>query len=141
ALPAPARADGFISPFIGRNIGTEDACPSLRDCHKDNNAWGVAVGVMGDVIGFEEDINFSNKFFGDAPNLDSRVTSFMSNFMIIPKFGPVRPYAVGGLGVIMSRARLETPSVLISENNNLGYDFGGGLAILFGDHIGVRADV
>jgi Outer membrane protein beta-barrel domain len=141
ALPVPARADGFISPFIGRNFGTETACPNLRDCEGKNSAWGVALGAMGDVVGFEEDINFSNNFLGDAPNFESSVTSFMSNLMVIPKLGPIRPYAVIGLGLIMSRAKLQTPNVEISNNNNIGFDYGGGLAIFFGDHVGIRGDL
>jgi opacity protein-like surface antigen len=141
ALPAPARADGFISPFIGRNFGTETACPNLRDCEGKNSAWGVALGAMGDVVGFEEDINFSNNFLGDAPNFESSVTSFMSNLMVIPKLGPIRPYAVIGLGLIMSRAKLQTPDIEISNNNNIGFDYGGGLAIFFGDHVGIRGDL
>jgi len=141
ALPSPARADGFISPFIGRNVGVDSACPNLRNCETKNNTWGVAIGSMGNVFGFEEDINFSNNFLGEAPNFDSKVTSFMSNLMVIPKFGPVRPYTVAGVGIIMTRASLDAPSVQIADNNLFGYDYGGGLAVFFGDHIGVRAEV
>jgi hypothetical protein len=141
ALPVPARADGFISPFAGRNFGTETACPNLRDCEGKNSAWGVALGAMGDVVGFEEDINFSNDFLGNAPNFESKVTSFMSNLMVIPKLGPVRPYAVIGLGLIMSRAKITTPEVELSNNNSIGFDYGGGLAIFFGDHLGIRGDL
>jgi opacity protein-like surface antigen len=141
ALPAPARADGFISPFYGRNFGNNDACPNLQQCESKNSSFGAALGAMGDVVGFEEEISFSDKFFGEAPNLDSSVTSFMSNLMVIPKLGPIRPYAVIGLGLIMSRAKLETPAVEISNNNSVGLDYGGGLAIFFGDHLGVRGDL
>jgi hypothetical protein len=141
ALPAPARAEGFISPFYGRNFGNNDACPNLQRCEGKNNTWGVALGAMGDVVGFEEDISFSDKFFTDAPNVDSSVTSFMSNFMVIPKLGPVRPYAVIGLGLIMSRANLETPQVELTNNNSLALDYGGGLGIFFGDHLGIRGDL
>jgi hypothetical protein len=141
ALPAPARADGFISPFIGRNFGVDTACPNLRDCKDGNSAWGVALGAMGDVVGFEEDINFSDNILGEAPNFNSKVTSFMSNFMVIPKLGPIRPYAVIGLGLIMSRASLDLPSVEVSNNNSIGFDYGGGLGIFFGDHVGIRGDL
>jgi hypothetical protein len=65
----------------------------------------------------------------------------MSNFMVIPKLGPIRPYAVIGLGLIMSRAKLETPDVEVTNNNSLGFDYGGGLGIFFGDHVGIRGDI
>lgn len=140
-LPAPARADGFISPFVGRNFGTNSACPSLTNCEDKKLTVGVALGAMGNVIGFEEDISLSDKFLGEASNLDSSVASFMSNLMLVPKIGPFRPYGVIGLGLIISRATLDTPAVVISHNNSLGLDFGGGLAIFFGEHVGIRGDI
>jgi opacity protein-like surface antigen len=141
AVPAPARADGFISPFVGRNFGTDSACPSLTNCENHTLTVGASFGVLGNVLGFEEDISLSDKFFGDAPNLDSSVVSLMSNLMFIPKLGPVRPYGLIGLGLFISRASLKTPALVISHNNNLGFDVGAGLAIFFGEHVGVRGDI
>jgi hypothetical protein len=139
--PVPARAEGFISPFFGRNFGNNESCPNLERCESKNSSWGVALGAMGDVVGFEEEISFSDQFFGEAPNLDSSVTSFMSNLMVIPKLGPIRPYAVIGLGLIMSRAKLETPAIELTNNNSIALDYGGGLGIFFGDHLGIRGDL
>lgn len=141
AWPSPARADGFISPFVGRNFGTDSACPSLKDCQNKNLALGVAFGVMGNVLGFEEDISIADKFFGEAPNLDSSAVSLMSNLMFIPKIGPIRPYGVIGLGLVLTRSMLQTPAIVISDNNSLGFDIGAGLAIFFGEHVGVRGDI
>jgi opacity protein-like surface antigen len=141
ALPAPARADGFISPFAGRNFGTDSACPSLSNCERKNTVLGVSFGVMGDLLGFEEEVSIADKFFGDAPNLDSSAVTLMSNLMFVPKIGPVRPYGVVGLGLVLTRATLKTPAVVVSDNNNLGFDIGGGLAIFFGEHVGIRGDI
>jgi hypothetical protein len=52
----------------------------------------------------------------------------------------VRPYILGGVGLIKSHVDLTLGSVLDSSNN-FGWDMGGGLMIMFGRHIGVRGDM
>jgi opacity protein-like surface antigen len=65
----------------------------------------------------------------------------MSNAMIIPRIGPVRPYALAGLGLIKTHVEFTPSRVLSSTNNNLGWDAGGGIAAFFGAHAGVRGDI
>ena len=65
----------------------------------------------------------------------------MGNVMLAPRFGPVQPYALAGLGLIKTKMELTVPGVLNSNNNDFGWNTGGGLFIFFGDHFGIRGDI
>jgi hypothetical protein len=43
--------------------------------------------------------------------------------------------------LIKTHAELTVPSLLEFDNNNFGWDFGGGVMVMFGDHVGVRGDL
>ncbi len=62
----------------------------------------------------------------------------MGNFMLAPKFGPVQPYGLAGLGLIRTSVQGVGTS---SDENQFGWDLGGGLMVFFGAHVGVRGDV
>jgi opacity protein-like surface antigen len=138
---APARAQGFISPLIGFDFGGDSHCAAVSNCEDKNLNVGVSLGVMGNVFGFEEELAFAKDFFGEAAGLDSNVLTLMSNAMLVPNLGPFRPYALAGVGLIKSHIELTPSDVLTSDNNHFGWDIGGGLMILFGDHVGVRGDI
>ena len=53
ACAAPARAEGFISPFIGYNFGGDSGCPSISNCEDKNLNWGIGVGAVGGLFGVE----------------------------------------------------------------------------------------
>ena len=139
--PADARAQGFISPFIGFDFGGDSGCAAASDCEDKNSNIGVAFGSMGTVFGFEAEFAYAREFFGDTPTRDSNVLTFMTNVMIGPKIGPVRPYVVGGVGLVKSHVELTGPSLFESDNNSFGWDMGGGLMLFFGEHVGVRGDL
>ena len=139
--PTHARAQAFVSPFIGYDFGGDASCPQITNCENKKLNFGVSLGTMGSVLGFEEEIAYARDFFGTAPGLSSSVLTLMSNAMIIPKIGPVRPYALAGLGLIKTHVEFTPSSVLTSDNNNLGWDVGGGVAAFFGAHAGVRGDI
>jgi len=61
--------------------------------------------------------------------------------MIVPAIGPVHPYVLGGVGLIKSHVEFTTASILTTNNNNFGWDLGGGVILLFGGHLGVRGDI
>ena len=130
-VSAPARADGFIVPFVGYNFGGDSGnCPSLTDCNEKRLNFGVAFGSMGAAIGFEQDISYARNFFGETPGADNSVFSVMSNLLIGPGVGPVRPYFVVGVGLIRPHVSSLVGSVTNFDagKNSLGYDLGGGLA-------------
>jgi hypothetical protein len=137
---ADASAQAFISPFLGFNFGGDARCPELAGCEDKTLNFGVGLGTMGTVFGFEEEFGYAKDFFGDAPGLSSSVLTLMSNLMIVPNLGPVRPYGLVGLGLIKTHVELTPESVFTTDNNSLGWDIGGGVAIV-GDRIGIRGDI
>jgi opacity protein-like surface antigen len=139
--PTHARAQAFVSPFIGYDFGGDASCPQITSCENKKLNFGVSLGTTGRVLGFEEELAYAKDFFGTAPSLSSNVLTLMSNAMIIPKIGPVRPYALAGLGLIKTHVEFTPSSVLTSNNNNFGWDVGGGVAAFFGAHAGVRGDI
>ena len=141
ALPSQARAEGFISPLIGFNFGGDANCPSVQGCEDKRMNFGVALGAAGSIFGFEEEFAYARDFFGSAPTLKSSVITVMSNVMLAPKIGPVRPYLATGVGLIKTHVDLTTTSILTTDNNNFGWDIGGGLHITVAPHIGVRGDI
>jgi opacity protein-like surface antigen len=138
---ASARAQGFISPFLGYNFGGDSGCPNISECQDKRLNAGVALGVTGSVFGFEEEFGYAKNFFGNAPGLDSSVLTVMTNVMLTPNVGPARPYVLAGLGLLKTHVSLTPSSILTSDNNNLGWNIGGGLMIMVGGHVGVRGDL
>jgi opacity protein-like surface antigen len=137
---ATSRAQGFISPFIGFNFGGDANCPNITGCEEKRLNFGVSLGKMGSVFGFEEEFAYAKDFFGTAPTLNSSVLTVMSNVMFVPRIGPIRPYGLAGLGLIKTHVELTPTSLLTTDNNNFGWDIGGGV-IIGGEHVGVRGDI
>jgi opacity protein-like surface antigen len=140
AAPADAHAQGFISPLIGFDFGGDSGCPTASDCEDKNSNIGVAFGSLG-AVGYEGELSYARNFFGETPGTSSNVLTFMNNLMIAPKIGAVRPYVLIGVGLIKTRVEFTVPSLLELDNNSFGWDFGGGLMVFFGDHIGIRGDL
>ena len=135
------RAQGFVSPLVGYDFGGDSGCASVTTCQEKNLNVGVAVGALGSFLGFEEEFADARHFFGDAPGLTSSVVTLMSNVMVVPTIGPVRPYALAGVGLIKSHVSLTPSSLLTTDNNTVGWDVGGGLIVFLGEHVGVRGDL
>ncbi len=141
-LPAAsAQAQGFISPLIGFNFGGDSGCPEITDCDDKRLNAGVALGVLGSVFGFEEEFAYAKDFFGETPGVSSSVLTVMTNVLLAPDIGPIRPYALAGVGLIKTEVELTPGSLLTSDNNHFGWNLGGGLMIFFGEHVGVRGDI
>ena len=140
-LAREVRAQAFVSPFIGYDFGGDATCPQITNCQDKKSNYGVALGSMGSILGFEEEFAYAKDFFGNAPGLSSSVLTLMSNLMIVPAIGPVHPYALAGLGLIKTHVDFTTSSILTTNNNDFGWDIGGGVILLFGGHFGVRGDI
>jgi len=139
-----ARAQGFISPLVGYDFGGDARCPAigaLTSCQQKALNIAVGVGVIGSVFGFEAEAGYAPNFFGTSAGLNSSVVTLMGNPMLAPKIGPVRPYVLGGIGLIKTHVDLTTSSLLTCDNSSLGWDAGGGVMIFLGEHFGVRADL
>jgi opacity protein-like surface antigen len=137
---ATSHAQSFISPFIGFDFGGDANCPNITGCEDKRLNYGVSLGKMGSVFGFEEEFAYAKDFFGTAPSLNSSVLTVMSNVMFVPRIGPIRPYGLAGLGLIKTKVELTPVSLLTTNNNNFGWDIGGGV-IIGGEHVGVRGDI
>jgi opacity protein-like surface antigen len=138
----PARADGFISPFVGYNFGGDSQnCVSLNNCEEKRSNWGVSFGSESSPFGFEEEIGYARDFFGHTPTLDNSVLTLMSNLLIVIPAGPVRPYGLIGLGLVRPHAKTDLVSLTEVDQNTLGWDIGGGVNIFFGHTFGIRGDL
>jgi opacity protein-like surface antigen len=139
-----SRAQGFISPLIGYDFGSDARCPTLNtvnSCQDKKVNVAVGFGAMGNIFGFEEEVAYAPDFFGTASGLTSSVLTLMSNPMLAPRIGPVRPYVLAGIGLIKTHVDLTTTSLFTTDNNSLGWDVGGGVMISVSDHLGVRGDL
>src|SRR6476619_1755599 len=121
AAPRTASADWTITPFVGWNFsGSADVSgtggSSLENQFEKKIDYGVSLTGMGaGVVGFEVDFGYSPNFFetntGSNDQFDlasgSNVTTLTANAILgIPiggqHGGSVRPYVVGGVGLIRS---------------------------------------
>ena len=144
--PAVARAEGLIIPFFGVNFGG-DSGKDFGDAIDSNRFnWGVSIAFMGaGVIGVEADISYSPDFYGKSDIGGSSNLSFMGNMILGVPFGGqrgfgVRPYAVGGIGMIRSEVDAFGDPFKVKENQ-FGWDFGGGVMVFFGSHAGIRGEL
>jgi opacity protein-like surface antigen len=138
--PRDAVAQGFISPSVGYNFGGDTGCLSATNCEDKNWNLGVGVGALGSVVGFEFEVMYEDTFFGETESQATSLLTMMGNFMLAPKFGPVQPYGLVGVGLM--KTSLETVGNLAEDDQSqIGWDIGGGLMIFFGRHVGVRGDL
>jgi opacity protein-like surface antigen len=140
-LPAPSAAQAFVSPLIGYDFGDDSRCPEITGCEDKNLNIGVGIGTLGSFVGFELDISYAKDFFGAAPGYSSSVLTLMSDIIVGPQIGPVRPYATGGIGLIKSHISVDAAALLDSSNNDVGWNIGGGLMVFLGENVGVRGDI
>jgi opacity protein-like surface antigen len=155
--PNRASADWFVTPFVGGNFGGSanfGGDNNLTDEFERRVDLGASLGWMGaGIAGFELDWGWSPNFFqnttdgGEFALGDSNVTTFMANVILgIPvggqSGGGVRPYAVGGLGLLRSNISAGTFfDVDEFTSNDFGFDLGGGVHGYFNDNVGLRGDL
>lgn len=139
--PAQARADWFLSPWVGANFA--------NDPFEGNNqgTFGATVGVMGaGIIGGEFDFGYSPTFFGDEAVFGSNnVMTMMGNVIVgIPIGGAsgsgVRPFVSGGVGLMRTSIDTLFEDTAFSSND-FAFDVGGGVMGYFNQHFGIRGDV
>ena len=140
-LPSPTSAQTFISPLLGYDFGDDSRCPEITGCEDKNLNIGAGIGSMGPLFGLELEFSYAKDFFGAAPGFSSSVLTVMTDLIVGPEIGPVRPYATGGLGLIKSHVSFDATSLLDTSNNDFGWNLGGGLMVFFGENVGVRGDI
>jgi opacity protein-like surface antigen len=153
-MAAPAEAQWVVSPYLGANLA--------GDAEFRRGGPGLSVGLFGDRLGFEFDVERYNHFFKDkdvaeivpencgvAPrgepcaDLNTDALGFMGN-LVAPfsrKGATWRPYAAAGLGVI--RAWVTDPSRRLADTDqsNVAFNVGGGTLYSLNTRIALRGDV
>ena len=138
-VPRGADAQGFISASYGYNFGGDAGCRTATDCTNKNWNWGGSLGAVGSVVGFEAEWTHEGEFTGDVSTRTS-VTTLMGNFMLAPRFGPVQPFGVAGIGSI--KTTVEDRLLATSDSKNqIGWTLGGGLMLFVAKHVGLKGDV
>jgi opacity protein-like surface antigen len=158
--PRTASADWTLTPFIGGNFGgSADVNNGIAGTSTSNKFehkldYGVSLAGMGaGILGFEVDFGYSPNFFetGTASNNnfaltnDSNVTTLTGNLIVGAPIGghggQIRPYAVGGVGLIRSNVQDSAQFFDVASKNDFGFDLGAGVMGFFSQNIGIRGDV
>ena len=154
ASPAKASADWLFTPFIGVNWGGAATVSDFDDVFDEDfertTTFGASLGWMGaGIAGFEVDFGYSPNFYErtteDFEYGDSNVTTLMANVVLGAPIGGqsglgIRPYAVGGVGIIKSR--IDNAEQLFDvDKSSWGFNVGAGVTAFFSDSFGLRGDV
>jgi len=157
-VPRSASADWLVTPFIGWNFGgaadvNGNGGASFENQFERKLDYGVSLSNMGaGAVGFEIDFGYSPNFFetGTASNNafeftnDSNVVTLTGNAIVgVPiggRGGSVRPYVVGGVGLIRSNLTDATGVFDVTNKNDFGFDVGAGVMGFFAQNIGLRGD-
>jgi opacity protein-like surface antigen len=158
AVPRSASADWLVTPFVGWNFsGSADVNgnggASFNNQFEHKLDYGVSLASMGaGAVGFEVDFGYSPNFFetGTASNNafdftnDSNVVTLTGNVIVGAPIGghggSIRPYAVGGVGLIRSNVQDAEHVFDVSSKNDFGFDIGAGVMGFFAQNIGLRGD-
>jgi opacity protein-like surface antigen len=154
--PRPASADWTLTPFVGWNFGgsadinTGSSRSNTSSTFERKLDYGASLATMGrGAVGFEVDFGYSPNFFETSTppsgffkfTPDSNVTTLMGNVLIGGHSGPVRPYVVGGVGLIRTKLQDFNQVFSVNSKNDFGLDVGGGLMGFFSRNVGLRGDV
>ena len=151
--PSTASADWLFTPYLGgtfggsANIGTDGE--DFGDEFERKLNYGASLAWMGEgIAGFEVDFGYSPNFFEVSPDDDDfdlggdgNVTTLMANLIVGAPMAGVRPYAVGGIGLIKSKVDDADQFLTEINNNDFGFNLGAGVTGFVNDNIGIRGDV
>ena len=144
--PMPARADTLFIPFFGVNVGGDSGKKFSEAFDTSQFNWGASLTFMGGgVFGVEGDFGFSPDFYGKTDVGGSSVLTATGNLIIGVPFGGqqgfgIRPYGLGGAGLLRSKSDFGTGVAEIDEND-LTWSAGGGVLLFFGTRAGIRFDI
>ena len=135
-----AAAQGFISPSFGYNFAGDAGCPSVTDCESKNWNFGVSLGFLGSVVGFEGEFTYEDAFAGERSGGASKVVTMMGNFMLAPRIKIVQPYGLAGIGLIKTTVE-NTIAGTDETENQIGWTVGAGVLVFVHRHIALKGDV
>ena len=135
-IPATARADGFLSPYIGVNFGGDTTTKSTT--------VGGALGFIGTNAGVEVDLGYTPEFYGDDTlDVDGKVVTLMGNVLLGGRHKGFSPYVAFGAGLIRTNISAVTVGDVFDTEavkNSIGGNLGGGF-FAGSRHVTVRGDV
>lgn len=140
--PVAARADGYVSPFVGVNFANNSGNGRAN--------VGVAAGWMGaGIAGAEVDVGYAPNFFGSQGSFgNNSVLTLMGNLIVgIPggssRGAGLRPYGTIGVGLMRSDVNGQPAPGFVPSiaDNNVGLNGGLGLMGFLSEHVGIRGDV
>jgi opacity protein-like surface antigen len=144
-LPVTASAQAQLTLFVGGNFGG-DSGVSLDESINDTSKldFGARAGILAGIFGGEFEVGYTPNFYGKGTVFDSSsVLTMMGNLVLGVPAGPVRPYAVLGLGLIRRTIDYAQgpgqPGVAVTDSR-VAYDLGGGVSLFFRKHVGINAD-
>jgi hypothetical protein len=151
-LPASnAHADWLITPFIGSAFAGETTFLLLeRGGGTSTLTVGAAVALLTDgLLGLEAEVGHTPGFFegDDRAGLivTSRVTTLSGSVMVAAPVAltreSLRPYLVGGLGLLQARTTLVGRLLPGVEQDLLGLTLGGGAIGMLSERAGLRFDL
>ena len=154
AAPRTASADWTLTPFLGSNFGGSadvngSGGSTFSNKFEKKLDYGASLTSMGrGPIGFEIDLGYSPNFFESSTTATgfrftnkSNVTTLTGNLVIGGSSGSVRPYVVGGVGLIRTNVQDFGQLFETTSKNDFGMDVGGGLMGFFSKSVGLRGDV
>lgn len=121
---------GYFTPFLGVSAGGAMADPVIT--------FGASVSVHGLTgWGAEIDAGFAND--NNAQNREADMISAMVNLKWVKPAGRLRPFGVGGAGVLAMHGCLSQCPQVISVTD-FGLNAGGGAYYTVSDVVGLRGD-
>jgi opacity protein-like surface antigen len=148
--PASAAADWHLTPFIGLKFAGDTNLVDLEKAAGETKLlFGGSASLLGDgVLGVEVDFGYSPRFFQRAGRgglvRRSNVTTLTGSVIVAAPLRwtrqSLRPYLVGGLGLMHARID-DVLGVFRVDSNLLGLEVGGGVIGFLSDRTGVRLDI
>ena len=146
-----AGADWLFTPFLGGTFAAQNPffVPE-QGVGTGKVIFGGSGALLSDgLLGVEGDFGYSPRFFERSGrtglNTGSNVTTLFGNVVVAVPLSvtreSLRPYALGGVGLIHAAAAALAIPELDIDRNLLGYDFGGGAIGMLDPNIGVRFDL
>lgn len=154
--PASAAAEWLFTPFLGYKFaGTSRPTPTFVDLEASEGRRKITIGgsvalLSDDILGVEADFSFIPGYFqGASPGnrvVSSAVTTLTGNIIIAVPLSitqySLRPYLIGGLGLIRAKSDVPDDVALFAVSENLfGVNVGGGAIGALSDRTSLRFEL
>ena len=134
AIEARAQAIGSFKGFLTGHVGAI----SGGDISSARATLGASVAVHDDT-GWGAEIDFGRTADASAGRQILDVTSYMVNAIWIRPAGQIRPFGIGGVGVLQVNG-CDSPCNVPARTYDFGANIGGGAFLMLSDVAGLRAD-